>query len=200
MRPLLESIANTSPAAEVLFICDPDDIPERRAIQAETRRMALRILTVVRRGGWAYKINEAVRETPRRLLFLGADDLDFRAGWFDAAAGRLDDQVHVVGINDLIRRRRTHTTHFLMTAEYAHQPLLDGGRGPVCEAYDHSFCDDELIATATHRGAYAYAEDALVEHLHPFGGRGEDDDVYRKGRAQFRIDKKRFLRRQALWT
>lgn len=202
VTPLLDSIAKTTRGAQVLFICDPDDVDEQRAIDRALPEYEgrLEVAQLERAGGYAYKINEAAQETDRPLLFIGADDLVFHRGWLDAAARRLSLPVQVVGVNDLIRRRRQHATHFLMTAEYAQQPCLDGSRGPIAEAYDHSFTDDELIATAMARGAYLYAKDAYVEHLHPFGGRGTDDDVYRKGRARFAHDRRTFNRRQALWT
>ncbi len=105
-------------------------------------------------------------------------------------------------MNDLIRRRpgrEGHATHFLMTRAAATLPTMDGKPGPLSQAYSHSFVDDELIATATKRGMYAYEPRARVRHSHPMAG-GEDDDTYRRGRARFRQDHRLFIRRSRLWT
>lgn len=200
--PLLQAIENTTPNAQVVFITDPDDTLEHAAIRDGKAKSGLGIDTMVRTGGWAFKLNEAVRETTRPLLFLGADDLEPNADWLHHAESKITDRVRVIGVNDLIKRRRVHTTHFLMTRDYALEPMLDGSRGPAPEAYNHSFADDEIIATAQHRGAYAYAGAAKVRHFHPFGGAGqkaEDDEVYRLGRKRFRQDRMLFSERSELW-
>lgn len=195
VRPLLESARGTTPEARVCFIPDPDDAEEKVAIEEHGGEILLEM-----NGGWAAKLNRGIQATDEPLIFLGADDLDFRPGWYEAASRLITDKVGLVGVNDLIRRRREHTTHFLMARWYAQLPTMDGRPGPLTEAYHHSFTDDELIGTAKKRGAYAYAEDALVEHLHPFGGTGVDDEIYRLGRQQFRQDRALFHRRQHLWT
>lgn len=197
VRPLLNSIRLATPDARVLFLPDPEDAAEREAIAANDAEE----LPV--RGSYASKINAGVAHTTEPLIFTGADDLYFHRGWLAAATFELTEPTAVVGVNDLIRRRqgrRGHATHFLMTRSYAEQPTIDGAQGPMFCGYDHSFVDDELIATATHRGAYAYAGDALVEHQHFMNGTAPDDDTYRKGRAYFRRDQRMFLWRARLWT
>lgn len=96
----------------------------------------------------------------------------------------------VVGVNDLLRRGRVHSTHFLVKREYTLLPLIDGGRGPLCEDYDHSCVDDELAATAKHRQVYHYAEDAHILHLHPDNKTAPLDSTYVKGRARISRDRK----------
>jgi hypothetical protein len=196
VAPLLESVRASTPAARVLFIPDPDDGPERFAI----REAGAEELPVA--GGYAAKINAGVAHTSEPLVFIGADDLTFQPGWLEAATAKLRREVEVVGVNDLIPRRSVragHATHFLMTRAYAQRPALGCVTGPLFEGYDHSFTDDELIATARKRGAYAYAPAAHVQHHHPMAG-GDDDDIYRKGRARFAQDRRLFQRRAKLWT
>jgi hypothetical protein len=198
VRPFLQSLQDTAPGARAVFIADHDDHDELRAIVTNVRP-GDGLLTVTA-GGYAAKINLAVRKTTEPLVFLAADDLEFQAGWLHAARQLLADNVHVVGVNDLIpRRRRKHATHFLLTREYALQPTMDGERGPLSEAYEHSFVDDELIATASARNVYRYARGAHVRHEHPMVG-APDDDTYRKGRASYRRDQILFRQRSQIWA
>jgi hypothetical protein len=199
MRPhrvgaLISSVMATTPEASILFIPDPDDTAEREAIRAHGAEE----LPV--EGGYARKINAGVRATTEPLIFLGADDLAFKADWFARAKLAMVDKIGVVGINDLVPRRRNHATHFLLTRAYAELPTIDGGPGPLHEGYNAWYCDDELIATARHRDAYAYTPFAEVEHLHPMAGKSDEDAVYRRGRRLSRHDRMIFAEREALWT
>lgn len=194
---LLDSIRRSTPEQHrVLFVCDPGDIAEQDAIAKEGGWM------ISPGGGYAAKIRAGIAATDEPLLFIGADDLRFHPGWLQAARGRMVDGVQAVGVNDRIRRRHRplHATHFLMTREYAELPTIDGEPGPLCELYNHSFVDDELIATATHRGMYAYAPEAVVEHRHWMNLTAPDDDIYRLGRQHFQRDRAIFRARQHLWT
>ena len=197
VKPVAESIRATVPDAHVLFVCDPTDEQTQAEVDAAGCDM------IAPGGGYASKINDGVRATDRPLLFLGADDLHFHPGWFQQACSNLSDQVHVVGVNDLCSRRvqaGVHATHFLMTREYAERPTIDGARGPLSEVYDHSFVDDELVATASVRGTLVIDRLAVVEHMHPDAGKSDWDAVYQKGRARIRNDRATFQSRMPLWT
>jgi hypothetical protein len=139
-----------------------------------------------------------VRLTSEPLIFVGADDLIPSEGWLEKALERMQDGVEVVGVNDMIQRSREHATHFLMTRRYAKMPTITDEPGPLCEIYDHSCVDDELIATAKYRDAYAYAADAHVIHLHPDNGTAAIDDTYRRGRSRLRDDR-RIWRSRRTW-
>jgi hypothetical protein len=197
VAPLLESIAAATPEPyRVLFICDRHDREEHQAIDAVGGDR------VTFEGGWARKINRGCALTDEPLVVLAADDLSFRPRWLERATAAMTDGVQVVGLNDLIPRPRRpeHATHFLLTREAAEMPCLDGSRGPVCEAYGHWRTDDELIATASKRGMYRYAPDAILEHIgHPMLG-GPDDETYAKGRASARRDNRIFRHRERLWS
>lgn len=196
VKPLLDSIRATTPDPyRVLFICDPGDIAEQDAIAAEGGWM------ISPGGTYSQKIRSGVDATDEPLLFIGADDLRFQHDWLQAAITKMP-AAQVVGVNDCIRRPRRpqHATHFLMTREYAELPCLDGSPGPLPCCYTHSFVDDELIATATKRGVYAYAQRSRVKHLHPMCRTADDDDTYRLGRERFRQDARTFARRSRLWA
>lgn len=197
VRTVLDNIRETTPGARVLFIADPADFAEQAAVHDADGDLLLID------GGYAAKINAGCRVTTEPYIFTGADDLVFHAGWLENAQAAMAKHlgVAVVGVNDLLRRRRPqHATSFLISRGYAQLPCIDGARGPMSETYDHSFVDDELIATASHRGAYLYADDAVVEHRHWMNGQAVDDDVYRKGRARFREDRLLYQGRSNLWT
>jgi glycosyltransferase involved in cell wall biosynthesis len=196
VRPLMEAIAATTTVPyRVLFLCDVGDRAERDAIAVEGGWM------LSPSGTYASKINVGVRETDEPFVLLAADDVLPHPGWFEAARAAMARGAQVIGLNDLIERptRPQHATHFLLTRAAAELPCIDGSPGPLCERYMHWRTDDELIATATKRGMYAYAADAIVEHVnHPMIG-GADDDTYRKGRARARQDGRTFMRRSRLW-
>lgn len=200
VAPLLQSIVDNTPAPHsVLFICDPDDLEQQRAVPRDVGLLLYK--PIHPQGPYASKINAGVRASIAPLIFLAADDLHFHPGWLEAARAQLELGAQVVGVNDLIRRRRSragHATHFLMTRDYAQLPTVDGERGPLYEGYHHWHVDDELIATARKRGVYAYAPDSRVEHLHPVAHKAPDDATYARGRSDVRRDRRRFAARRHL--
>lgn len=198
VRPTLDAFAAATPEPHrVLFIASPDDPAEQDAIRAAGAEL------LVVDGNYAVKIREGVRATSSPLVFLGADDLLPQAGWLDVARSYMRDGAQVVGVNDLCSARvlaGTHATHFLLTREAAELPTIDGRPGPLCDLYDHSCVDDELFATARHRGMLAVATDSIVAHLHPDAGRSEWDETYAKGRAMIRHDRRLMRRRAGMWA
>lgn len=188
---VMSAFARTVPDARLCFIPDPDDLPEISAINAAGGEILCKL-----KAGYARKINTAIRITDEPLIFLGADDLVPGDGWLEKALAHMQDGVEVVGVNDMIRRSREHATHFLMTRRYAKLPTITDDPGPLCELYDHSCIDDELIATARWRNVYAYAEDSHVTHLHPDNNTAALDDTYRKGRRNIADDRLLFKSRK----
>lgn len=201
--PLVEAFKAATPHPhDLVFVAEPDDREEIDAIERVQDAGNRHVGLTREPGSYAHKINVACGQTRAPLLFLAADDLVPQPGWLEAAYDAMVGGVEVVGVNDLIDRRperRGHATHFLVTRAYAQRPTIDGRCGPLSEEFDHSFCDDELIGTASKRGVYAYAEHAHVRHDHPMSG-APDDETYRKGRAQFHADRKLFMQRRRLWA
>lgn len=168
VHPLVESIRATC-KAHVLFLLTPGDVEVQNAVDAAgCERLEVRKLP---HGDYARKINAGYRATDEPLLFLGADDLHFHPGWYEAAVAQLAPGVGVVGTNDLGSPRvmaGEHATHSLVTREYADEHGTIDGPGEILhEGYPHEWVDDELIGTAKNRGAWAMALDSHVEHLHP---------------------------------
>lgn len=201
VKPLLDSIEATTPRPyNVYFVCDSDDHAEQQAV-ADDPRAARPILCVS--GSYAEKINAAGEHTDEPLLFLGADDLTFHPGWLQAATAKLTPGIGVVGTQDLCNprvKRGEHATHFLVTREYAELGQIDGEPGLLCQVYRHNCTDDELIAAAKKRGAYAFAAESIVEHHHPMAGTAPMDPTYEKGTGSLRLDRRLFRRREHLWA
>lgn len=198
VEPLLESIReSTTVDHQVLFVADPDDEPERHALDRAGA------VTLLKAGTYAEKINHAAGCTSASFVFLAADDLRFHRGWFENAVARMTGRVGVVGTNDLGNRRviaGEHSTHSLVARWYIDQGTIDEPGKVLHEGYTHCFCDDELVATAKHRGAWAFAPDSIVEHLHPDWAKGQRDSTYDLGQRNFRHDRRVFHRRRHLWT
>lgn len=193
----MESIRLTAPGARVLFLPDPDDeeeIAELKGAGADFHATA---------GNYAHKINMGVRVTDEALIFLAADDLNFHHGWLEAAKAKLGPGIGVVGTNDLCNRRTingTHSTHSLVTREYVGRGTIDDPGKLLHEGYRHEYVDDEFVATAKKRRAWAHARDSIIEHLHPDAGKAPMDALYRGRPARMRQGYRLFRRRRRLWT
>lgn len=202
VAPLLESIDATVPGARVLFLLSPHDHNVRRAVEAAGRELLA--VPHAERGDYARKINTGYRATAEPLIFTGADDLRFHPGWYEAAVAKLTPGVGVVGTNDLGSPRviaGEHATHLLVAREYADKfGTIDQPGAIFHEGYWHEWVDDELVATAKYRGAWAMATDSHVEHLHPCWGKGKPDGLYAQQRRRMNHGRPLFQQRSRLWT
>lgn len=207
VRPLLESIWTATPRAEVVWLTTPTDRQVIAEIDRASRESSLdfrRIDVPYRRGDYPRKINVGYRQTSRPLLFTGACDLRFAAGWLAVALAELVVGIGVVGTSDGHSPRvlaGEHATHSLVTRWYADSyGTVDQPGAIFHDRYWHEFCDDELVQTAMARGAWAFAPGALVEHLHPDHGLAPDDQLYRQRPARMRQGRALFRQRERLWT
>lgn len=200
VAPLLATIEQATPAAQVLFLCSANDTAVHDAIDAAGRE--LMIVPYYPVGDYARKINRGVRETDRSLIFMGASDLAFRPGWFEAAISKLVGRVGFVGTNDLGNARvkeGTHSTHSLITRDYAELGTIDERNKVLHEGYLHEFVDDEAVGTAMYRGAWAMALDSIVQHLHPSWGTAPTDDLYDQQQKRMAYGYRLFQHRKRLW-
>jgi len=102
--------------------------------------------------------------------------------------------------------RGRHATHPLVRRSYVEEHGTIDEPGKVLhEGYDHQWVDNELVETAKARGAWAFAKNSHVEHLHPFwpdgkgGKKGEMDATYEKALSSPRKDMALFRSRRRLW-
>ena len=205
VAPLLASIRRSTPAgvARVIFIADPDDEGECAAVRRARRESSLQVDALTLSGNYAAKINHAARHCREPLLFTGADDLEFHGGWLEAARARIRGPIQVVGTNDLCNARvmaGNHSTHSLLTREYAERGTIDEPGKILHEGYPHEYVDDEFVQTAIKRNAFDFAPDALVEHLHPDAGKAPIDELYAARPARMRQGRKLYRQRRRLWT
>lgn len=199
VRPLLDSVERATPQPHrVVFIPDPDDVTEIVELEAQQAEF----MSVA--GNYSVKINAGIRATDEPLIFIGADDLDFKPGWLEAAAALLDDRIAVVGTQDLCNPRviaGQHATHFLVARWYVEEcGTIDEPGKLLHEGYPHEYTDDELIGTARKRGAWAFAADSVVEHLHPLAGKAPNEGLYLDARRRLAQGRPIYNRRRHLWA
>lgn len=197
VQPLLESVeATTKQPWRVMFIHDPDDVPEAEAI----RRAGGSGISCA--GNYATKINAGASMTDEDLIFLGADDVRFHPEWLENAAQWIKHGFLVVGTNDLCNPaviRGDHATHFLVHRDYVSLGTIDERSKLLHEGYEHEYVDNEFIETAKSRHMYAHAGNSIVEHLHPMVGKAPMDDVYAGQRYRMRQGRQLFDQRKRLW-
>lgn len=207
-----DSIAAATPEPHrVLFVANKGDGPEIAACAATGHEVLIMPYphhpSAWRRnpGDWAKKINAAYRHTAdETFLFLGADDLAFRPGWL-AAVLRVADETGcgVIGTQDLGNPRviaGTHSTHPVIARWYADEfGTAERPREVLCEVYPHEYTDDELVETAKARGSWAFADDAVVEHLHYVWDKAPRDELYAEMRSRMAHGRKLYQRRRHLW-
>jgi hypothetical protein len=140
------------------------------------------------------------RETNEPYVFLAADDLAFRAGWFSAAMRVMEQVNGAVAVNDL---HNMAGVHVLMARSYVETMggTGDGIPGVVCcEEYLHAYVDDELRAVAQSRGRWGFAKDAIVEHLHVGAGKAPNDSTYELGGSTMAQGLAMLQSRSHLWS
>ena len=113
----------------------------------------------------------------------------------------MGEEVGVVSTNDLCNART-------MRGENATHPLVALVRGvadcrrhpgPALRAVPHEYVDREFSEVARARGAFAYAMDSIVEHLHPLVGKAPVDDIYDQSKARMRTGRRIYATRRPMW-
>lgn len=193
--PFMASLIG-EPRVRVLAVTERGDMASEDAWTAAAAHVARRDART-----FAEKVNAAYRSTMAPWLLLVGDDVRFTPGWLDACLAAADDTGHVIGTNEPTSRRvRTglHSCHPMIRRSYVDTVGASwDGPGVVChEGYGHQFVDDEIVLAAKQRGVWRFAADAVLEHLHPVHGFGEDDDTYRRGRRTAVADRRLFSERR----
>lgn len=134
------------------------------------------------------------------VMFLGDDTLMLPNCLKNAIAAmqKLPDGWGLIGINDQTNRPLL-ATHWLASKKLL--PLLDGEFFHT--GYMHTACDNELTDRCVEAGRYAWAVDAVIEHVHPMLRQTvpSDDDYKRVYSLPIRDYDKRLYwhRKQSGW-
>lgn len=153
-------------------------------------------------GSWPKRLNLGYKSTHANFIFTGADDLKFHPNWFESAMitmNQFPNGFGVVAVNDYLNRAGVH---FLIAKRYIDEigGVLDQPVGTIaCEAYAHSYCDDELRTTALFHNRFAYCNDSVVEHMHTGAGKAENDAIYEMGNATMASGLVTYQSRSYLW-
>lgn len=197
-----ENALLSSPDVTVYFIIEPFDRETMEMVSMLRDLKAVNFIWNERTKNYAGAINTGVQRTTEPLVFAGADDLNFHAGWLEVAAAKLSEMIKVVGTNDLGNREvlsGEHATHYLVARDYANIGVIDQPGVMLCEQYEHNWTDTEFIQTAKARGAFLPCLESIVEHKHWAWGKASVDETYNKGSRTEPNDRARFLERQHLW-
>jgi hypothetical protein len=150
---------------------------------------------------FAEKVNYGYRQTAEPWLLLTGDDVRFRAGWLDHAQHFGNTfGADVVGTNDLANPSviaGEHAVHPLIRRTYVDKmgASWDGPGVVAHEGYRHWFVDNEIVTAAKQRGVWQMALGSVVEHLHPYVGKADTDEVYALGESSAKADEEVFRAR-----
>lgn len=221
--PLAESLRASQRASvlELVFVCSPDDGDQILTCAAATEWLRREEIADDPDGSWpdhrieyaswprirgdyARKINLGLHTTQAPYVFCGADDLVFHPGWADAAISvALEQEKCFIATNDLgnpLVQKGEHATHPLVCREYALECGTIDTPGLIYhEGYWHQYIDNEATGTAKYRDCFAFAPDAVVEHMHPIWRKAEQDETYRLGDENRVEDRKLWTSRRPMW-
>lgn len=204
IEPLVESVEKNTTNFELLFIVSPGDEDEICELECQNQSYITMDQSYENKGDFQKKINHGFNSIEAEWYFLGADDIKFYPGWFEAAMKVYEEtDACVIGTNDMGNPgvlQGQHATHSLVLRDYALEcGTIDEPGKILYEGYHHNFCDTEFVGTAKWRGAWSFSRDSIVEHLHPDWRKGINDEVYKLGKKFFAEDQELYTRRKRLW-
>lgn len=196
IRPLIENVKMTSFGTKLHWMCELGSLCHRTLVELHED-----VLTDSG-GSWGERLNALYQATTEAYFFTGSDDIVFHPSWLLKAAIAnltIPGQVGgVIAVNDLYNPRGTHA---LVSRSYIEEMsgCVDVPGVVIHPSYHHNYSESELFETAKSRGRFVYAEDAIVEHMHPAARKGEWDDVYDAGLSYLAADRAFYESRKHLW-
>jgi hypothetical protein len=145
---------------------------------------------------WAW--NDLLRTVPHYDYYvLAADDLRFVGEWLEHAHAALDSigGRGLVAFNDLHSDGNEYAAHWIASRDFIVSHL---GGVMYPPHYVSWWADREVSDIAKQVGQYVYAEAAVVHHMHPTFGAGEDDKIYTDARAHHVEDLRTLIARRAV--
>lgn len=204
IEPLVESVEKSTTDFKLIFIASPGDEEEICELECQNQSFIVMDDSYENKGDYAKKINKGFNSVEAEWYFLGADDIRFHSGWFETAMEvQQKNDTCVIGTNDMGNPTVTsgqHATHSLVIRDYVLEcGTIDEPGKVLHEGYRHNFVDSEFVETAKWRGAWTFAKESKVEHLHPDWHKGTRDPIYTIGKSGWEIDKRYFEQRKILW-
>ncbi len=172
----------TTHAHSIEFIVVTEQIPVRNAaaqffLDYESRNLcSFQVLYQEEERGPIRGWNDGLRASNGEFIAFWSDDLWPHPCWLDTVMPYFDKfpgRIGYVGFNDLIHNGDT----FLITHYMAHREYIIKYQNGVL-AYPHykRICNDtESMSRAKNANLCLWAEDAVVEHIHPIVGKRERD-------------------------
>lgn len=186
---------------DLWFVLDHADRASREALESRSVNL------VYHDGTYPVKINAGYRLGHQPFVLPTADDVVFHEGWLDPVLPLFhrNPLLQVLGTDDLspATADRSHATMPIIRRHYVDaRGAAWGETGTVFhEGYRHNFCETELWQLASHRGVTAWAEGAVIEHLHPAWGKRAEDATDEKGNKQgWEGDEALFRKRREQWS
>jgi len=196
---LWTSMQNTVRALDtrLLIVADADDpevgkylhLPETGAAKRfgfDIDRLLIRVLTGNDTGDMTTAMNTAAKafyDRPHAIIGMVNDDHRFLTPGWDL---RVEDALREPGIaygDDLFQGERLVAGGVFMNA------VIPRALGWYClPSCRHLFVDNVWTELGKHLGLLRYQPDVVIEHLHPFAGKGTWDEGYERANNQAAID------------
>lgn len=205
IEPLITSLELSQKTVELhpLLLLTPGRDQDLKAVKASGAPYVVCNFELDR-GDFARKINYGIVRSTHEWVLAAATDLCFHLGWAEQALRVAEETTkRFIGTQDLGNPgvlKGIHATHPLVHRSYIERHGTCDEPGKLYhEGYWHEWVDHEAVETAKWRGEWAFASEAIVEHIHPYFNKAERDWVYDRGHEQSREDHRLFARRRKLW-
>lgn len=175
IEAMLESFEETKAKCKLVVVIDEDD-PQ---LDEYYKLSIPLIIQLPREGkGMARPLNRAAQILRGEFSFfgfLGDDHRPRTPHWDEIILSELEDMpVGLVYANDLLQGHRL-PTQIVMTAN-----IVDALGGMVPPGFEHLFLDNFWLQLGTDLKAIRYLGDVIIEHMHPFAGKGQMDALYQE--------------------
>lgn len=194
LETVVENIHATTTSSHLIYLIMEET--DGNSLEAAEGLDALSVIGTF--GSNAAAVNAGYRASVEPYVAILNDDIACTPGWDQTALEYLSDKTHVVGLNQGDGRC---TSFSIVRRSYIeqHSGVFDQP-DTLYHEYVSQFPDTEFAEYAQHRGVWADAPDAIIEHLHwVFGKANPNDPNYVKARETFPADQAVYLDRRARW-
>ena len=186
----MDSFEDTKAQCTLVVVVDDDD-----PTLDEYNKLSIPLLIQLPREGkgMARPLNRAALTLRGEFSFFGFMGDDHRPRtphWDEIFISELKQMpTGLVYGNDLLQGHRL-PTQIMMTAN-----IVDALEGMVPPGFEHLFLDNFWLKLGNDLNAIRYLDDVIIEHMHPFAGKGEMDAGYQEVNSPHlsNRDQQRFL-------